>query len=74
MNTYWVEFKYSYDYIDENGKVQQDDNSDAGRFCCREKDIKKEVAKHIRKYEIDETCSNLDVEILDYYPTTESEL
>lgn len=74
MNTYWVEYEYSYDYIDENGETQQDDNSDGMRFCCRKKDIKKEVIKHLLKYELDETCSNLDVEILDCYPTTESEL
>ena len=74
MNTYWVEYKYSYDYIDVNGETQQDDNSGGMRFCCRKKDIKKEVIKHLLKYVIDETCSNLDVEILNCYPTTECEL
>lgn len=74
MNTYWVEFEYSYDYIDENGETQHDSDSNGMRFCCRKKDIKKEIIKHILKYELDETCSNLDVEILDCYPTTESEL
>ena len=74
MNTYWVEYKYSYDYIDENGELQQDDNSDSGRFCCRKKDIKKEVIKQLLEYELDKTCYNLDVEILDCYLTTDSEL
>lgn len=45
-----------------------------GGFVAEKKDIKKEVIKRILKYDIDETGSNLDVEILDCYPTTESEL
>ena len=43
-------------------------------FVAEKKDIKKEVIKHLLKYVIDETCSNLDVEILNCYPTTECEL
>jgi len=49
-------------------------DSDSGRFCCRKKDIKKEVNKRVTEELEGLIYHDLEITILDKYSTTPTEL
>ena len=71
MKTYLVEYSYSYDYKDEEGRTHHKESTYDSYVQCKEDDIKEEIIKLIQEDEMDDTSSNLNVAILFYYcPTT----
>ncbi len=73
--TYWVEYTYKYKYWDseENDWCDWED-SDAKRFHCPKKDIKKEVKKAVLEELSNEKYKDLSIEITDSYLTTDCEV
>lgn len=75
MSTYLVEYSYSYDYKDEEGRIHHKESADDSYVQCEEEDIKEEIVKLIQEDEMDDTSSNLNVAISFYYcPTTYNDL
>ena len=73
--TYWVEYSYTYKFLNEENDWEEEKSFDADRFHCRKRDIKKEVEKYVREWELQgETFKDLKVEITDCYLTTDEEL
>lgn len=74
--SWWVEYSYTWEYYDEETHEWLPDwDSNAMRFVCRKKDIKKTVTKHIKENEIDdENYRNLVVAVTDSYMTTPTEV
>ena len=74
-NTYWVGYTYKYELWDSIDKVWEEiDDSEADRFHCLKKDIKKEVEKRIKEDLQYETYRNLTFDIYESYITTDSEV
>lgn len=79
MKTYWVEYTYTYPYLDgDTGETELVTEYDSGRFQCRKRDIKKEVIKHVKEEWADDPSimgtDNIKVTITDCYETTEYEI
>ena len=77
MNTYWVDYSYSFEYKDpEDEEWYEYEGGDGGRFQCKKRDIKKEVEKQVifdEAFKPDE-YRNLKIIINDYYITTDCEV
>lgn len=78
MNTWWVEYKYTYDLWvydeDDNGGWEVCEDYDARRFRCVKKDIPKMVKEHIEEELKYDTIRYLKITITDKYITTDSEV
>lgn len=77
MNTYWVDYSFSFECKDpEDEEWYEYKGGDGRRFQCRKRDIKKEVEKRVI-FDEDlnhEEYRNLKITIVDYYITTDCEL
>ena len=72
--TWWVEYKYAYEFHNGLGWVEEYDIG-SGRFRCPEKDIPDEVRKHIVDYVLHgERYRNLQIKVIDKYVTSDCEL
>ena len=77
MNTYWVDYSYTFECKDpEDEEWYEYEGGDAGRFQCQKKNIKKEVEKQVIFDEglNMEEYRNLKITIVDYYITTDCEI
>lgn len=73
-STYWVSFSWTYKYQDpETGELTEEEESEAMRFQCPKKDIKKRVKEYVDDW-ADVPCKDIKITIDDYYLTTEYEI
>lgn len=73
-NTWWVEYKYTYEFHNGFGWVEEYDFG-SGRFRCNKKDIPNKVREYIEEYELRfEKYRNLQIKITDKYITSDVEL
>ena len=73
METYWVEFSWTYK-IFFDGKWEEDEDFDACRFQCPKRCIKKEVEKYVKEELENENYKDLKIVISDCYRTTDYEI
>jgi hypothetical protein len=74
MYTYWVDYEYSYYYL-EDGNWNYDFGGNGQRFQCRKKEIKKEIEKYLREEEFLGTeIKDVKIRIIDSYITTDCEV
>lgn len=71
-NTYWVEFKWTYQIM-LDGEWEKCDDFEARRFQCLKKSIKKEVEKYVLETLDGEDYKDLKIVITDFYMTTDYE-
>jgi hypothetical protein len=75
MNTYWVGYTYRFKLLNEETNEFEDyEDVDACRFHCLKKDIKKEVEKTIRESFGEEEIRDLEINIYEFYLTTDYEI
>ena len=72
-NTWWVEYCWKCQILDNEGKWFEDEDFDSGRFQCTKKQISTEVRKAVENALQYETYKDLEIKITDKYITTESE-
>lgn len=73
VNTYFVEFKWTYKaFLD--GRWEDCEDFEACRFQCPKKSIKEEVEKYVREILDDEDYKDLKIVIKDFYMTTDCEI
>lgn len=73
--TYWVDFSWTYKYLDkESNQWEEYEDFDARRFCCKRKDIKKNVTEYVKQELDGDTYKDLKIIINDSYWTTDGEI
>lgn len=73
VNTYWVEFEWSY-LVRYEQEYEEDNDYESKRFYCLKKDILREATLYVKSLLKDLDYKNLKIKINDFYITTECEL
>ena len=76
MNTYWVQYKYDFDYLENDGKWENWNDYGAERFQCLKKDLKKAVRERVIEDEclVEGKYRKLKIDIIEEYITTDCEV
>ncbi len=72
--TWWVNYTYEYDWLNDEGQYEHIKDFDARRFKCLKKDIPAMVEIDVKEELECETYKNLKITIADKYITSDVEL